>query len=252
MAQITDAQFWHRIGAKFRALIPSDTCSLIWRYSLVKKLYTTLSVISDDELELGNFNILVIRAGRKLDQSNPDYAWLSMLAMIGRSHDRNRIDQYDPDLDREVPVNIGTLNNLAKWSAIYAARMEAASLKIEGWKEVSPEHAARKRLEPSEVAIEHVIRAAGKKRQSPETPKTEPDEESITIPAARAARITAYKEECRRAGVKVTDAMIAKAANARWGDRTQVTWWKRNDKRSTAAANRLISAVLTKKPHLSK
>jgi hypothetical protein len=70
------------------------------------------------------------------------------------------------------------------------------------------------------------------------------------IKAQRTALSESYKRECRKAGVKVNDTMVAKAANPKWHDRTQVMWWKRNDPRSTPAADRMIRAVFKNKPHL--
>jgi hypothetical protein len=62
--------------------------------------------------------------------------------------------------------------------------------------------------------------------------------------------LDAYKRECKERGITVTDEMIAKAASSSWNDRTQVTWWKREAPKSTPAADKLIRAVLIKKPHL--
>lgn len=64
--------------------------------------------------------------------------------------------------------------------------------------------------------------------------------------------LKAYKDECKACGVRVTDGMIAKSASSSWNDRTQVTWWKRNDPLSKPLADRLIRNVLAKKPHLPK
>lgn len=76
--------------------------------------------------------------------------------------------------------------------------------------------------------------------------------EQVGNSASRKSRLQAYKDEClQRRGLKVTDVMVAKAANPRWNDRTPVDRWKRNDPRCTTAEDAMISAVLTKKPHLS-
>lgn len=128
-----DSQFWRRIGAQFETLISRDQHTLVWGYSLITKKYN-LTIIGGDELALEKFNVLVVRAGRKLDANDPKYAWLSLLAMTGRSHSRTQIQQYDPTLDIDGPVNTGVLDNLAKCSATHCARLEAAALMIDGWK----------------------------------------------------------------------------------------------------------------------
>jgi hypothetical protein len=61
-----------------------------------------------------------------------------------------------------------------------------------------------------------------------------------------------YGAECRRRGVRVTDEMISSAANPRWKSRTQVQKWLACDPRYDGEVDRLIRAVFTKKPHLSK
>jgi len=70
------------------------------------------------------------------------------------------------------------------------------------------------------------------------------------IDVERTLLLDRYKQECRSVGVRVTDEMIAKAASPSWNDRTQVTWWKRNDPRSKPQADKAIRRVLSNKPHL--
>jgi hypothetical protein len=66
----------------------------------------------------------------------------------------------------------------------------------------------------------------------------------------RNSLIREYKRECRRAGVKVTDEMIAQAANKNWSDRTMVAKFK--DCTAKDVAVDLIMRVLREKPHLKK
>ena len=69
------------------------------------------------------------------------------------------------------------------------------------------------------------------------------------VAADRAALLTAYKAKGRGKGVRITDEMVAKAANpGKWNDRTMVTWWKRNDQRCKPPNDRKIRAVLAKDP----
>jgi hypothetical protein len=67
----------------------------------------------------------------------------------------------------------------------------------------------------------------------------------------RTALLRAYKEKCRKMGIKATDSTIARAASPSWHDRTSVMRWKRNDPRSTPAENAKILAVLNKEPGLN-
>ncbi len=66
----------------------------------------------------------------------------------------------------------------------------------------------------------------------------------------RKASLEAYKDECRQAGVRINENMIAEAASRLWHERTPVQRWKRNDPRSTPADDAKIRAVLKNKPHL--
>lgn len=68
----------------------------------------------------------------------------------------------------------------------------------------------------------------------------------------RTRLLDAYKRQCIEAGVKVTDAMIAKAACPSWNHRTPVTRWKGNDPRCSSTHDSMIRAVFKSKPHLSK
>jgi hypothetical protein len=74
----------------------------------------------------------------------------------------------------------------------------------------------------------------------------------VSEPAAdlndRMRAIAAYKAECKAAGIKVTDLMIAQAANRKWTERSRVTWWKAGKDRPGDDA--LIRKVLRAKPHL--
>jgi hypothetical protein len=75
--------------------------------------------------------------------------------------------------------------------------------------------------------------------------------ESVADPTAqkRKQSLAEYKSLAFRMGVvRVTDEMIAKAANLNWNDRTMVGWWKRNDRRCKLRHSKLIEAVLKKNP----
>jgi hypothetical protein len=72
--------------------------------------------------------------------------------------------------------------------------------------------------------------------------------------AERRSALKAYKDECRSHGVKVTNPMIARAANPDWSERTPVEKWSaaKDSRYNTPAVDRKIRRVFTEKPHLPK
>jgi hypothetical protein len=67
-----------------------------------------------------------------------------------------------------------------------------------------------------------------------------------------------YKAECKRAGVRVTDEMIAQAAkpprgkNRGWTSRSHITKWLACHPNYEGTNDRLIRAVFLDKPHLQQ
>jgi hypothetical protein len=68
--------------------------------------------------------------------------------------------------------------------------------------------------------------------------------------AVRRAQRDAYKAECRSAGVRLTDLMIAQEAKKNWTTRDPIQKWMTGDQRYEGRPDRLIRSVFTKKPHL--
>jgi hypothetical protein len=84
------------------------------------------------------------------------------------------------------------------------------------------------------------------KKISPTIPK---EKEVGTIAKERQSLLLAYKTKGREKGIRITDEMVAKAANpGKWNDRTMVTWWKRDDKRCSHPQDKKIRAVLARDP----
>lgn len=89
-----------------------------------------------------------------------------------------------------------------------------------------------------------------------EHPRVEPDPDGFAgavhaeDPVVRERRqlLAKFKERGRALGIRVTDELVAHAANPNWNDRTMVTWWKRKDPRCKPAHDRLIRAALLKDP----
>ena len=78
------------------------------------------------------------------------------------------------------------------------------------------------------------------------TPTTNPQ-----FMSSAAVRVAEYKRELKAArGIKVTDAMIAQAANPKWNDRTPVTRFKSGKGQQTDGDRSRIEKVLRERPHL--
>jgi hypothetical protein len=70
------------------------------------------------------------------------------------------------------------------------------------------------------------------------------------VKAEREQLLSAYRDEARRRGIRITDKMVAEAARPTWHDRTPVQRWKRNDPRSNSGDDVAIRRVLRQRPHL--
>jgi len=114
--------------------------------------------------------------------------------------------------------------------------------------------------EKMKTAIMESLRQESNRRLQglPGIPKT-PEKKMIVKPTTggkggvvakeRQAILVAYKTKGREKGIKITDEMIAKAANpGRWNDRTMVTWWKRDDKKCQPPHDKKIRALLAPDP----
>ena len=93
------------------------------------------------------------------------------------------------------------------------------------------------------------------KPQSPQAAATTAERSAPTVnreamKAERKALRDAYRAECRRAGIKLTDAMISEKACEKWTTRDPVQKWIACDPRYEGGPDRLIRRVLTQKPHL--
>lgn len=99
---------------------------------------------------------------------------------------------------------------------------------------------------PGKSATEHRRSSAA----PPETMETTEAERvnTGTDPVAedRKALLLRFKAQARLQCIRVTDSMVAQAANRKWNDRTMVTWWKRNDPKIKQPHDKMIRAVLAK------
>jgi hypothetical protein len=75
---------------------------------------------------------------------------------------------------------------------------------------------------------------------------------------ARKVLRDAYKAECKKAGVKVTDEMIAKTANPHtatnlgWTSRANIQKWLACHPKYDGRPDRMIRKVFSERPHLPK
>jgi uncharacterized protein (DUF1800 family) len=75
-----------------------------------------------------------------------------------------------------------------------------------------------------------------------------PDVKATAI-AERTGLLRAFKAKGKAQRIKITDEMVAKAANpGKWNERSMVTWWKRNDPRCEVRHDKMIRSVLAKVP----
>jgi hypothetical protein len=149
---------------------------------------------------------------------------------------------------------------------LFTRRVAAA---IEGLSSVLPEHEIRRlkalfwdnpesvyqTLEQARQRLE-VYRAAPSIQATTDIAVaiTSPDHGSSQVDTKarkRERRVArdAYKDECKDAGVTVTDEMIARAANQRWHTRDAVQKWLTCDPRYDGEPDRLIRKVFSDKPH---
>jgi hypothetical protein len=92
----------------------------------------------------------------------------------------------------------------------------------------------------------------------PGTPTSERDVEATValtpgakaqVAAERAGLLRAFKAKGKAQGIKITDKMVAQAADPNWNDRSMVQWWTRNyEKGCKPPHDKKIRAVLDKDP----
>jgi len=125
--------------------------------------------------------------------------------------------------------------------ARYRAVVERIGAELEST-EADPAHRTET---PCEDLPEALVPAA-----TAETPAPAVDREAMKM--ERKGLRDAYKNECRRAGIKLTDEMIAEEANENWTTRDPVQKWIQCDPRYDGEPDRLIRRVFVQKPHLLK
>jgi hypothetical protein len=222
---MADAEFWRKLAKKFRNLDPERRIGLAWSYfPSTKRFFFRFHYEKSDELLLAKFEVLVVSAGRELNPLDPRQTWLTRIHMNG-----HKKLHTDPTHGERLACINGFISNPCEISAIICLRSQAFSASVIGRPDVPADKESPATTLPAALSTE-----------------------ADSIAAERKRLLAEYKNECKQAGVKVTDAMIAQAASPTWSERTQVTWWKRNDPLSKPAVDHAIRRVLSKKPHLPK
>jgi hypothetical protein len=207
------------------------------------------------------FTTLALRAAyaRDPNTANPLFAWLdalkdyspSTLKVVDKSRDTGALT---PD-GKEVRWVAGELHNLCTASADFCKGLEIAAILAEG--------AVRKQN------LTQVGKATGTATASDENPNAEDRERAQPEPCApmtpggvgpningrkaeRKKLRDDYKAECKQSGVKVTDEMIAEAANPRWHSRANIQKWLACDPKYDGVPDGKIRKVFRDKPHLPK
>ena len=170
----------------------------------------------------------------------PDLALLALqdlfdcLSDYYYEHSYSNRESYDRKLKREITAS-------EEWRGFLKELAEVAE---------APKLHGNKSGQSLPVTDQEDRPASGGVRNLPSPSPAGESEDPIAV--ERAALLRAYRAECSaRRGIRITDEMIAKAANpGRWNERTPVQRWKRNDSRCTPADDVKIRAMLKKKPHL--
>jgi hypothetical protein len=175
----------------------------------------------------------------------------------------------------------GEIEHLCGASANFCKALESRALEEERWSVYNPPREISHLLPSAKAAVTHlvykevaegVIQARDNFAREQEvnetpapdeaeqdTPRTQPTVEATEVelqksgdPIAneRTTLLDSYKREGKERGVRITDAMVARAASTRWNERTPVQRWKRNDPRCTSGDDAKIRSVLKRKPHL--
>lgn len=177
---------------------------------------------------------------------------------------RAQIRREHPEWEKVSRTRQGGLRRRCAWDAIYALtksgkvrRLSARELKGKSSDDLRQYfHDVNKLaiapLLPS-VALFCKLRAAGVIADDAAPAAAQRAEPSATIESQKAERKAlrdGYRVECKRAGVRLTDEMIAQAASPRWHSRSQIQKWLKCDPEYDGEPDRLIRKVFRDKPHL--
>jgi hypothetical protein len=207
-----------------------------------------------------DFEVLATQAGielKPLRGANPVCFWLHCLFLDLLENQSSRY------LFAAQKGKGGTIRMVLESSATYCARLERVALENEYRQNAMLETVApmpkaknlsqRKMPLCAEDAV--VLFTPGRQPPSDETVveqtanfRRKNSNDATQVAEERTTSLTAYKARGRELGLRITDAMVANAAHAKWNDRTMVSWWKRNDARCKLAHDKKIRAVLSKDP----
>jgi hypothetical protein len=94
-----------------------------------------------------------------------------------------------------------------------------------------------------EVAVESAV-PGHNETDGPETISSDPASEKTR----RMELVSRFKRKGLESGIRIRDEMLAKAASPTWNDRTPITRWKADSRKSSPADDRLIRKLLSRDP----
>jgi hypothetical protein len=234
-----NADFWSKLAEQFeRVDDPRDSVRAYWclmpdgqptRWDVRALRNETLG--QRDTLEA-----LCRTGGYRLNPTEDSlYAWLEELRKRGMAEDLSGTETMKDKREERVEMQTGVARSLKNASSRLARVLQSET--IEHGRDSRPTKPRQEHLR-DEKPIDHEPSAAANSANP-----------SANIPEQRNHLVENFKAKAREAGIKVTDEMIAKAANpGKWNTRTPVTWWKRNDPKSKPAYDTLIRKLLGKEP----
>lgn len=227
-----DSDFWKKLEKKFRSIedcarlhfnwadMPTGGLPERWDFSLPgTALYTPRL----------RFETLARRAGTKLDPKCVDSlaTWLSHLKRVGRTDLVKRFEG--------VGIGRGQIQCVCVVSADCCLKLESDALEREKFARYEEERKSDPSLYETSA--------------TPDAPIEQTLADSDAITAERKNALLAFKAKGRKQRIRVTDEMVAQAANpGKWNDRTMVTRWKRDDSRIELIHDKKIRAVLARNP----
>lgn len=247
-----NADFWHEMAGEFERVDPTKRLHLVMSRGVTTKRIKL--IVNSDFVTIfvrDKFHALAARAGAELDPASdsPVKTWLTEIRRTNQPDDIDPpMELMDPETGLREYHEIGQINDLGTVSAALCYRLETKARHGVGPQPI--EQPEGKIDAHYDFKLQAEMNSQKRRRHDAEPART-PATHQVSV-TERQRLIDDYKRECKESGVRVTDAMIAKAASSSWNDRTQVTWWKRSDPRSTAFADRAIRRILAQRPHLPK
>jgi hypothetical protein len=229
------AEFWNDLARQFEQLDPRATVRLtLFRNRVTQELRFLIDADFSTPLIREKFTALAARAGAELDSTSPDptYAWFYEVARLNPHSDvvDPPVSVVDPYTGRTQYFQSEQILKLSEASAALCYRLESNARQARPWNAV--------RQKSPRIAT-----------QPAENGNTEKEHDAVK--QERMAILADFIKRGRAQGIrkKITDEMITQAANpGKWSGRSQIGWWKRNNKGCNVPCDRKIRALLKREP----